>query len=115
MSKKCCVVFDLQKTLPTPHLNTNKVYYMRQLWTYKLAIRDTSSGHAYMHMWDETQASRRYHLIVDCAFVAARILHFSDILSFLCKYAEVLLVILCSIRCHGITLHDDCYVSWKTD
>jgi len=47
-------VFDLQKTLPTPHLNMNKVYYMRQLWTYKLAIHDSSSGHAYMHMWDET-------------------------------------------------------------
>jgi len=35
--------------------------------------------------------------VVDCAFVAARILDFSDILSFLCKCIEVLFVILCSI------------------
>jgi len=49
-----CIVFDLHKTLPTPHLNTNKFYYMRQLWTYNLAIHVTTSDHAYMHMWDET-------------------------------------------------------------
>jgi len=32
-----CIMFDLQ-TLPTPHQNTNKVHYMRQLWSYNLAI-----------------------------------------------------------------------------
>ena len=61
-----CIVFDLQKTLPTPHLNTNKVYYMRQLWTYNLAIHDTTSDHAYMHMWDETQASRGSQEVASC-------------------------------------------------
>ena len=43
---KCCIIFDLQKTMPTPHLQTNKVFYMRQLWTYNLGIHDAVSGKA---------------------------------------------------------------------
>ena len=32
------VFFDLQKALPTPKLETNKVYYLRQLWCYTFGI-----------------------------------------------------------------------------
>ena len=63
---KKCIVFDLQKTLPTPHLNTSKVFYMRQLWTYNLAIHDSTSDTAYMHMWDETQGSRGSQEVASC-------------------------------------------------
>lgn len=63
---KRCIVFDLQKTMPTPHLNTNKVYYMRQLWTYNLAVHDTTVDHAWMYMWDETVASRGSSEVASC-------------------------------------------------
>jgi len=52
-----CLVFDLQKTLPTPQLPTNKVYYMRQLWTYNLDILDCKSGIGHTYMWYEATAS----------------------------------------------------------
>ena len=43
-----CVVFDLQKTLPTPYLQTSQVFYRRQMWTYNLNIHDTRSNKAKM-------------------------------------------------------------------
>lgn len=44
-SEKCQVVFfDLQKTLPTPLVSTNKDYYLRQLWTYNFGVHETMSS-----------------------------------------------------------------------
>ena len=43
-----CVVFDLQKTLPTPYLQTSQVFYHRQMWTYNLNIHDARSNKAKM-------------------------------------------------------------------
>ncbi|CAH1108379.1 unnamed protein product [Psylliodes chrysocephalus] len=41
---KCRVLcFDLQQTLLTPLIQTNKIYYLRQLWTYNLCIYDCTS------------------------------------------------------------------------
>lgn len=52
------IVFDLEKTLPTPLLGCGKVYYSRQLWTYNLCIHNTGSKNATMFMWDNSQFSR---------------------------------------------------------
>jgi len=65
-SDTACIVFDLQKTLATPQLQTNKVYYMRQLWTYNLDIHDCKSGNAYMYMWHEATASRGSQEVASC-------------------------------------------------
>lgn len=52
------ICFDLQKTLATPLLTTNKVYYLRQLWTYNFCIFDLCSGISNMYIWHESNASR---------------------------------------------------------
>ena len=60
-------VFDLQKkTLPTPQLQTNKVFYFRQMWTYNLNIHDTATCKGNMYMWDEQTASRGSQEIASC-------------------------------------------------
>lgn len=60
------VCFDLQKTLPTPLLTTNKVYYLRQLWTYNFCIHDLISGQSFMYIWSETTASHGSQEIGSC-------------------------------------------------
>lgn len=60
------ICFDLQKTLPTPMLTCNRVYYSRQLWTYNFVVHDLASKNAKMLMWRETEASRGYQEIGSC-------------------------------------------------
>lgn len=60
------ICFDLQKTLPTPMLTCNRVYYARQLWTYNLAVHDLSKKCATMLMWTEAEASRGSQEIGSC-------------------------------------------------
>lgn len=52
------LTFDLQRSLPTPVLTTNLVYYKRQLWTYNLGIHNCATENACMHVWHEGIASR---------------------------------------------------------
>lgn len=60
------ICFDLQKTLPTPCLTTNKVYYLRTLWTYNFAVHDLGSNKAYMYTWDESIACRGSSEVASC-------------------------------------------------
>ncbi|MCP3933370.1 MAG: hypothetical protein GY705_30240, partial [Bacteroidetes bacterium] len=55
------ITFDMQKTLPTPYLNTSDVYYSCQLWTYNFGIHafpHDLPGKAIMNMWHEGLAGR---------------------------------------------------------
>ncbi|KAJ8874202.1 hypothetical protein PR048_025044 [Dryococelus australis] len=52
------IVYILQKMLPTPRLSTNKVYYLRQLWTYNCRIHNLVTDKGHMFMWDESTAKR---------------------------------------------------------
>lgn len=64
--KVCLVCFDLQKTLPTSLLTTNKVYYLRQLWTYNFCVHDLVSGISFMYVWNETIGQRGSQEIGSC-------------------------------------------------
>lgn len=63
---KQVVVFDLQKTLPTPVLSTGEVYYKRQMWTYNLGIHDEVSNIGHMFVWPENVASRGAQEVSSC-------------------------------------------------
>ena len=65
--KSACIISDLQKTLPTPQLQTNKVFYLRQMRTYNLNIHDTAAGKG--NMWDEQIASRGSQEIASCLII----------------------------------------------
>ncbi|KAJ8876048.1 hypothetical protein PR048_023956 [Dryococelus australis] len=60
------IVFDLQKTLPTPRLSTNNVCYLRQLWTYNCGIHNLVTGKARMFMRDESTAKRGSQEVGSC-------------------------------------------------
>lgn len=60
------ICFDLEKTLATPMLTTNKVYYLRQLWTYNFCIHEVISGKSYMYTWNETTAARGSQEVGSC-------------------------------------------------
>lgn len=63
---RVAIVFDLQKTLPTPLLTCSKVYYLRQLWTYNLCVHNLATKQATMFMWSECEASRGSQDIMSC-------------------------------------------------
>ncbi|KAJ8868073.1 hypothetical protein PR048_031882 [Dryococelus australis] len=60
------IVLDSQKTLPTTRLSTNKVYYLRQLWTYNCGIHNIVTGKTHMFMWDESTAKRGSQEVGSC-------------------------------------------------
>lgn len=61
-----CFTFDLEKTQPIPYLNTNVVYYKRQMWMYNLGINTRHDNKGYMQVWTETQGKRGSVEIVSC-------------------------------------------------
>ena len=60
------ITFDLQQNLPTPNLNHNDIFYLRQLWTYNFGIHDCVTEQGYMFMWHEALAKRGASEISSC-------------------------------------------------
>lgn len=60
------IAFDLQKALPCPLLTTNKIYYMRQLWTYNFCVHNLATNKATMFLWNESIASRGSQEVASC-------------------------------------------------
>ena len=62
------ITFDLQQNLPTPNLNHNDIFYLRQLWTYNFGIHDCVNGKGFMFMWHEAMAKRGASEISSCLY-----------------------------------------------
>jgi len=62
------ISFDLQKTKSTPSLNTNEVYYKRQLNVYTCGIHDCTKEIGYFLSWHEGTASRGAQEIASCLY-----------------------------------------------
>jgi hypothetical protein len=63
---KKVLVFDLQKTLPTPSLSTSVAYYKHQMWMFNLGIHDAVTATGYMNVWSDNIASRGAQEIGSC-------------------------------------------------
>ncbi|CAI6358728.1 unnamed protein product [Macrosiphum euphorbiae] len=64
--------FDLEKALPLPLLTTSKMYYKRNMFVYNHGCQEMSSGIRFMHIWDETTASRGSQEIASCVNLSTR-------------------------------------------
>lgn len=64
--KTLVFIMDLQRTLETPLLATNKAFYKRQLWVYNFCMHNQCNNIAYMYVWHEGIASRGAPEISSC-------------------------------------------------
>ena len=60
------LTFDMQKTMPLPHLQTSKIFYLRQLWMYNLGIHHTFTKQGHMFCWTEGSAKRGSNEVGSC-------------------------------------------------
>ena len=65
-SKPHTVSFDMEKTLPLPYIQTNKVFYLLQLWLYNEGFNHTVDNQAYMYCWTEGTAKRGSIEVISC-------------------------------------------------
>ena len=60
------ISFNLQQNLPTPHIHTELVFYLRQLWVYNIGIHNCRTGDGYMCMRPENVAGCGSDEIASC-------------------------------------------------
>lgn len=69
-SISCLITFDLERTLPTPMIQTGEVYYLRQLQTLNFGTHLYSSAGEIitMNMWYETTGGRGSQEVLSCLY-----------------------------------------------
>lgn len=79
-----CLTFDLEKALPVPTLTCSIAYYKRFMYVYNFGIHECSSDVGYMHLWDETIASRGSQEVASCLFkhINENCTHFKQIVMY---------------------------------
>jgi len=60
------ISFDMQKNQPLPHIQTNKVFYLCQLWLYNKGFDVTKTNTGHMYCWTENVAKRGSVEVVSC-------------------------------------------------
>lgn len=60
------LTFDMEKTLPLPRLNTNIIFYKRQLWLYNCGIYAGKEAKSIFNLWLEGQAGRGAQEVGSC-------------------------------------------------
>ncbi|KAK3914291.1 Otogelin [Frankliniella fusca] len=62
----CYAIFDLQKVLSVPKLDTGMVYYKRKLSMYNFTIYNVIEHKGYCYTWNESEAFRGANEIATC-------------------------------------------------
>ena len=65
-SNTVVITMDLEQALPTPHIRTETVFYLRQLWTYNFGVHVCNNNNGIMCVWGEHHAGRGSEEIVSC-------------------------------------------------
>ena len=61
-----CLSIDFEQNLPLPHIPTNEIFYLRQLWVYVFCVHDSADNNASMYVWPESIAQRGANEVVSC-------------------------------------------------
>lgn len=61
-----CVSFNFEQNLPLPHIPTNDIFYLRQLWLYIFGVHDCGGNIGTMYAWPESVAHRGANEVVSC-------------------------------------------------
>lgn len=69
-STNVLVTFELERTLPLPHLNTGEVYYLRPLHAFNFEIHSYKHGgeKVCMNLWYETMGARGSREVTSCLY-----------------------------------------------
>ncbi|KAK3908308.1 Bis(5'-nucleosyl)-tetraphosphatase, symmetrical, partial [Frankliniella fusca] len=62
----CYAIYDLQKTLSVPQLETSEVYYKRKLSMYNFTIYNVIQHQGYCYTWNESEAKKGANEIATC-------------------------------------------------
>ena len=63
-----CLSFDFEQNFPLPHIPTNEIFYLRQLWLYVFCIHDITSGKGNLYCWPETTVHRGSNEVASVPF-----------------------------------------------
>ena len=61
-----CISFDFEQNLPLPHIPTNDIFYLWQLWLHVFCVHNSQDDSSTMYSWPETVGHRGANEVVSC-------------------------------------------------